>query len=201
MNRTIVVMAALVALVFGAIGPMSRWQEDEGTPLGRVKTSALAWYQKDDGSGVMLNPAGFMEKSVEATKLDAAERERLSSLRMSPKSLLNPTVFSLNRAALQSRTIIFKAPDGKQFRYIGSPVSGWPRAAWTGKSKSSGGLMIDDTEQELVGEVREGATIYLIGSLPGGPHQVVSVLGSGVFYEPPQMSGHPPFPRGVEDSR
>jgi hypothetical protein len=191
-------MAGLVALVLAAIGPLARWQKDKETALGRVTAAAVAWYQKDDGPGVMLNPAGFMELSHEATMLDPAEREHLSALRMSREVLLNPTVFSLDRAALQSRAIIFKTPDGKQFRYVGSPVSDWPRSAWTGKSRSNGGLMLDDTAQELVGEVWEGGTIYVIGSLPGGRHQVVSVLGRVQFYEPPQMSGHPPFPKGVE---
>jgi len=178
MKRNLAVMVALVALVLGTIGALARWQ-------------------KDDGPGVMLNPDGFIERAREVTELDLAERERLAGLRMSPKTLVNPTVFSLNRGALQGRAIIVKLPDGRQFRYVGSPVSNWPQAAWTGRSRSNGGLMLDDTAQELVGEVWEGGIIYIIGSLPGGRHQVVSVLGNGVFYEPPQMSGHPRFPVGV----
>jgi hypothetical protein len=152
--------------------------------------------------GVSLNAGEYLSPAAEASELSAAERGMLEGLRGSPvkgdQTLLGPKVFPVNRTALTARVVTFTFADGRSIRFVGAPVANFPNMAWTGRSRDRAGMVLDETSQGLIGEIRQGMSYTMATLAPGGRYMFVAPIPLGAFYEPPEMSGHPPFPHGVQ---
>lgn len=169
------------------------------SPAARLELTAAELRDLNE-PGISLNAGDYLSLAAEAAELTAAEREMLDGLRGRRVwgELIGPRVFPLNRDVLAARVVTFTLPSGRVLRFVGAPVAKFRNEAWTGRSIDRGGLVLDNTSQGFVGNMcHQRVSYYMQTMARGSRYMVVSPVPPGEFHEPPDMSGHPPYPDGV----